>query len=246
MRLFARLFWISVFGLACRDPSAELKTQIQALEAERDRLAQDNLALADRLEACQLDPKAAEERSQNLFEEMEAAQRAWDAETARLRSQKLTEYFPNSRQARVLRRRVEELDVFGLPEAALDVERWFIEPQGEASVTVLYFFEEWCPFCREELPTFQEKYETLAASGVQIVGLTQINRTATPEAVERLLRDNAVTFPVAQVSGDAVWAHYRVSGLPAAAVIVDDTVAWRGHPRQLDWTRVAALGKSTP
>ena len=43
----------------------------------------------------------------------------------------------------------------------------------------------------------------------------------------------AVSYPIAKESGDALSKHFGVRGIPAAAMVKDGKVVWRGHPARL-------------
>ena len=120
------------------------------------------------------------------------------------------------------------------------LEHWFNTPGSYAPVTLLVFWEEWCPHCVKELPELQAHYEELGPRGLQIIGLTRLTKTSTMETVDGFLEDREITFPVGKESGEMTDYH-AVSGIPAAALVVDGAIAWRGHPARLDWDAMERL-----
>ena len=58
-------------------------------------------------------------------------------------------------------------------------------------LTMINFFEPWCPPCVAELPDLEKLYETFAPDGFQLLGVF-----STEEGVERLLSDAGVSYPV--------------------------------------------------
>jgi len=116
-------------------------------------------------------------------------------------------------------------------------EGWFIEKwyQGESEVdldgppTLLIFWESWCPHCRNEVPKMQKFYEKFGARGLQVVGVTRITKTATEESVKEFIAGNDVSYPMAKETG-ALAEYFNVKGIPAAAVVKDGKIVWRGHP----------------
>ena len=66
-----------------------------------------------------------------------------------------------------------------------------------------------------------------------MVGLTKLTRGKSKEEAMSFLQEKNVTYPVAKESGD-LSKHFNVSGIPAAAVVKDGTIVWRGHPGSLD------------
>ena len=73
---------------------------------------------------------------------------------------------------------------------------------------------------------------------MDIVGLTRLTRDKSPEEVDAFLKENKVTYPVAKENGK-VAQHFAVSGIPAAALVKDGTIVWRGHPGRLSDETIA-------
>ena len=86
--------------------------------------------------------------------------------------------------------------------------------------------------CQREVPKLQALYDNLKGDGLQVVGLTKITKSATEEKVAEFITSRSVSYPVAKENGQAS-QHFGVSGIPAAAVIKDGKVIWRGHPARL-------------
>lgn len=61
---------------------------------------------------------------------------------------------------------------------------------AEASLTMVNFFEPWCPPCIAELPELEKLYETYAPEGFLILGVF-----STEEGVDKVLADAAVSYP---------------------------------------------------
>ncbi len=131
-----------------------------------------------------------------------------------------------------------ELTAVGKPNPDdWSIEHWF---QGESSVeldggapTVVVFWESWCPHCRDEVPKLQAIYDRYRSRGLQVVGVTRLTRTATDETVRSFIGEHNVSYPMAKESG-ALAEYFSVKGIPAAAVVKDGRIVWRGHPMRLD------------
>ena len=116
------------------------------------------------------------------------------------------------------------------------IEKWF---QGKDAVDldtdgtmVVVFWESWCPHCRREVPKLQQMYDKYKGDGLQLIGLTRINRSATEESVTDIITQNKVSYPMAKEDG-SVATYFAVGGIPAAAVVKDKKVVWRGHPARI-------------
>ena len=108
----------------------------------------------------------------------------------------------------------------------------------ESGVTLLVFFEEWCPHCKREVPKMQKIHDDFKGQGLQMVGLTKITRSSTPEKVDSFIKDQKLSYPMAkEVVKDGkgnLSTHFSVRGVPAAAVVKGGKVVWRGHPGRLN------------
>lgn len=139
-----------------------------------------------------------------------------------------------TRTGRSAQRVASELAVVGKTRPTdWKIEKWF---QGQSDIdlasndtTVVVFWETWCPHCRREVPKLQKMYETYKGQGLQVVGLTKVNKTSTDEGVATFVDENKMTYPVAKEDG-TMSQYFGVSGVPAAAVLKDGKVIWRGHP----------------
>ncbi len=146
--------------------------------------------------------------------------------------------------ARSARRLSAELQVIGKDApASWAIEKWY---QGESDVdlasdqtTLLVFWEVWCPHCKREVPKLQALYDSLKGDGLQVVGLTKVNRSATDESVVDFIKEKNLAYPCAKETGE-LSAHFGVSGVPAAAVLKDGKVVWRGHPARLSESMLKA------
>lgn len=225
-------------------PSARLNRALEQNAALQAELAETNAELAmtqGQLEACNA-RSTQSGRPQSSAE----AQEAYDAAMALYESgamvaardafQAIQDTWPNSTQARQAQRLTGELAVIGKPELPLSqVELEWLQgqPNADARVTFLLFFEQWCPHCRREAPKLQQTYARYHDQGLEIVALTRLSKSSTRENTQAFMAESGLTYPIAVESG-ALANHYVVSGIPALAVVQDGQVIWRGHPARVD------------
>jgi thiol-disulfide isomerase/thioredoxin len=120
------------------------------------------------------------------------------------------------------------------------VQKWYAG-EGEITsldgpgTTLVVFWEEWCPHCKREIPKMQATYDRLKADGLKVIALTQITKRSTDETVTAFVAKNKLNFPMAQEPGK-IKAYFNVGGIPAAAVVKDGEIVWRGHPARLSDT----------
>jgi thiol-disulfide isomerase/thioredoxin len=116
------------------------------------------------------------------------------------------------------------------------IDHWY---QGQSEVkldgrqpTLVVFWEAWCPHCRDEVPRIAQLWERYKRKGLQVLGVTRITQTATEESVKAFLAESKVAYPMAKETGDLA-TYFDVKGIPAAALVKDGKVVWRGHPIRL-------------
>ena len=188
------------------------------------------------LQADAADP-AAEEAAQKLYAEITELVKAGSLTEAKAKVEILTTKYSSTKTARRAKKVAAELEVIGKPApTALTIEKWY---QGESEVniasgkpTLVVFWEEWCPHCKREVPNLNETYGKYKGQGLQVVGLTKITRKSTEESVTAFISEKEVAYPMAKETGD-MSSYFNVSGIPAAAVVKDGTIVWRGHPARL-------------
>jgi serine/threonine protein kinase/thiol-disulfide isomerase/thioredoxin len=90
---------------------------------------------------------------------------------------------------------------------------------------VLVFFETWCPYSQRYVPKIERMNRAYGELGVDIVGLTQVNRSATDESVQRFIADNDLTFTVLRENGRAT-NYFDPTGVPYTVILHDGEVVW--------------------
>ncbi len=212
----------------CADP--EMANRLEALEKK--------------VEALEAAPKGGAPAAANAEEEQAAADllkaasahaEKMEYDQAKAKLAELKSKYGATRAARAAARLESELEVIGKDAGQLEVDKWF---QGDLAslddgTTLLVFWEVWCPHCKREVPKLTETYTKYNGKGLNMVGLTKMTRDITEEQVTSFLAENKVGYPIAKEKGDAMSKHFGVRGIPAAAVVKDGKVVWRGHPARL-------------
>ncbi len=213
------------------DRVAELEAKVEELGSRPAAATGGNAAADD-----EGDP-AAEEAAQKLYAEITELVKNGDLTQAKAKVEILNSQYGSTKTARRAKKVAAELEVIGKPApTALTIDRWF-QGEGEVNIasgqpTLLVFWEEWCPHCKREVPNLNETYGKYKGQGLQVVGLTKITRKSSEESVAAFIAEKGVTYPIAKETGD-MSSYFNVSGIPAAAVVKDGTIVWRGHPARL-------------
>jgi len=178
-----------------------------------------------------------ENQARSAYGQINALVKAGDYDKAKTEMATFLKKYGSTKVARQAQRLSGELAVIGKKTPSnWGIESWF---QGEGDVkldgdktTLLIFWEVWCPHCKREVPKLQKLYDELKGDGLQVVGLTKVNRSSTNERVQEFIDTEKLSYPVAKEDGSTS-AYFSVRGVPAAAVVKGGEVVWRGHPAQL-------------
>jgi thiol-disulfide isomerase/thioredoxin len=224
---------------------AAMEQQIESLERKLNQVNAQMRQLQTRLrqvtQAEQKPDADAERQAAELLREIRQLAGQGKAEEAKAKLQELAKEHGGTRAARSARSVQQELALVGseAPDS-YHVQKWLI---GEAQLppdkpTLLVFWEVWCPHCRREAPKMQELHDKFKDKGLQVVGMTRITRSATEEKVMEFLQQQNISYPNAKVDYPVNQA-FNVRGIPAAAVVKDGKVVWRGHPARLSEEAIA-------
>lgn len=230
---------ILLTGCATADQVKELKEQVDSLEAKVEKLEKAPPAKATakaKSEAAEVD-KEAETAAQAMLKEMQDLMGKGEIDQAKAKLADLSQKYSSTRTFRRAQKLGAELEVFGKEAPpSLKVDEWFIGDSSAVNLskgtTLLVFWEVWCPHCKREVPNLQKTFDTYKGKGLQMVGLTKLTRNKSKDEAMDFLKGKNVTYPVAKESGD-LSKHFNVSGIPAAAVVKDGKIVWRGHPARL-------------
>lgn len=237
-RLVTALAVTGLIGLtACADPAtetriADLETQVKDLQAKVTAI-QANPAAAKGAPAAV--DAAGEAEAGELLRQATDLAGALKYDEAKAKLDELKSKYGASRAARSAGRLESELAVVGIDAGDLEVENWF---QGNANMndgkaTLLVFWETWCPHCRREVPKVQETFDKYNSQGLNLVALTKVTKSSTDEKVAEFAKENNLTYPIAKEKEGSMSNRFGVRGIPAAAVVKDGKVVWRGHPARL-------------
>ena len=230
----ALLLTVLLAGCATADQVDQLTTRIDELEKKVVELEK----APARGGAPTAADSAKETAANEVLKGVAEAMKAGDYTAAKTQLAAMEKDYGDTLAFRKAAKMKAELDVIG-KDAPLtwNIEKWF---QGQNDIaldgtgtTLVVFWEVWCPHCQREVPNLQAMYEKLHPQGLKVVGLTKITKSATEQGVTDFLKEKNVTYPIAKEDG-SLSEHFGVSGIPAAAVVKDGKVIWRGHPARLD------------
>lgn len=222
------------------DRIAALEERVTALEQALEQRTAELEALVDeKMESVVTELAQREQRAAEEVRAITQLAGQGDQLQAKSRLDAFFEKYAGTQAERSLGRVQQELEVVGkeAPDA-IEVTHAYVGESTPPDLTgkgtsLLVFFEEWCPHCKREVPRLQQTYEKYRDRGLRVLGLTKVTKSATDEKVEAFCAANGLSFPVLKESGQAS-AYFNVSGIPAAAVIRDGKVVWRGHPARLN------------
>jgi thiol-disulfide isomerase/thioredoxin len=130
---------------------------------------------------------------------------------------------------------LKELSLVGTPARAISTSKMY---QGETpdvanGVSMIFFWEKWCPHCRREAPLLEKTYNKYKYR-MSFIGLIKQSKGTNNEDIKAFIKENKITYPIGKEDGDGSNSKaYAVTGIPAAAIVKDGVVVWRGHPGSL-------------
>jgi thiol-disulfide isomerase/thioredoxin len=223
------IFALTILGLiggcASKGDVDDLRADIAALSAKIEGMSTGSAKAA---------PGAADEKAAGaLYNAARALAGEGKNDEAKAKLTEMSAKYGATRTAQRGSRLLKELSLVGSPAQALATSKMY---QGEtpdvaSGVTMLVFWEKWCPHCRTEVPAVEATYNKYKDK-MSFVGLTKQSKGTSDEDVQAFIDENKITYPIGKEDGSASNA-YAVSGIPAAAVVKDGVVVWRGHPGSL-------------
>lgn len=135
-----------------------------------------------------------------------------------------------------------EIGVIGTEVEAVQPTSWYTrEARAESKAQLLVFWEVWCPHCRKHLPKLEETQATWGPKGLEVIGLTRLTRGATEADARAFVRESGLTYAIGQLPDNALSDDLAIRGVPAAALVKDGVVVWRGHPAGLPDSTLEAV-----
>ena len=176
-----------------------------------------------------------EQAASTLLQAANTASESGSYEEARTKLSELSAKYPNTRAAKRATRLSGELAILGKDAGAIEVEKWFLGKSefNSGKATLVVFWETWCPHCQREMPKLEETYAKYKDQGLNVVALTKVSRQSSDEKVNEFIEENKLTYPVAKEKDGSMSERFAVQGIPAAAVVKDGKVVWRGHPSRV-------------
>jgi len=232
------LFCITTLCIGAGCPKAALTERVDQLEKQVVILTNEIV----KMQAAPPEPQPApgpsaedEEAAKALYLGVMQALTDLDAEKAKADFKTLMSKYGDTTTAQRAKRMESELEVIGKEAGKLNVAQWY---QGQVAMsdgkaTLLVFWEKWCPHCKREIPILEQTYQTFKEQGLNLVGLTKGNRGVTDEDIRAFIDEKDVTYPTAKDDG-SLSSRFAIRGIPAAVLIKDGTVVWRGHPARVN------------
>jgi thiol-disulfide isomerase/thioredoxin len=229
---------IAVLFTTAGCPKAALVERVDQLEANLTAL-QAEVAQLKTVPAEPAPPAAPtaqdEEAAEALFKQVVNAIGTLETQQAKELFATLEAKYSQTKIWNRAKRMGAEIEIIGKDAGALQVSQWY---QGKVNMddgkaTLLVFWEKWCPHCKREVPSLEKTYQKYKDSGLNIVGITKGSRGVTDDQVTDFLKQHKVQYPNAKDATGKLSTRFGIRGIPAAAIIQNGKVVWRGHPARI-------------
>jgi len=185
-----------------------------------------------------------EHEARELYEELKRTHKAGDYAAAKALIDRMAAEYPKTESYRRSQRIESELSLFDSPvptDSESHIQEWFTPQHATAEdgnlgwsegTSLVIFWERWCPGCRNEMPELQQIHDDWEGKGLKLMALTRVTRNETRDGVAQFVSEGGFSFPIAKEDGQLA-SFFKVQALPAAAVIQDGVVIWRGDPKRI-------------
>jgi non-specific serine/threonine protein kinase/serine/threonine-protein kinase len=96
---------------------------------------------------------------------------------------------------------------------------------GGEAVQVLVFFETWCPYSQRYIPILERLNRQYGDLGVEMVGLTAVNRSSSDANVRQFITANEMSFTVLKENGRCS-NYFDLDGVPMTVILHEGEVIW--------------------
>ena len=100
-------------------------------------------------------------------------------------------------------------------------------------VVFLNFWATWCPPCREEMPSMQVLYDTLAEDGLEVVA---VNVLEAEDIVSTFVEENQFSYPVLLDRDGRVSLRYAIRAYPTTYILDRESNVIAVRPGYHDWS----------
>ena len=226
------------YGKQIENPRAQITKLEQSFEELTTRIEQKVKAIESKVSVVAMTRAQREGKARKLLSEIDCLSNMGNVNEARTKIAEFRQNYAETDIAWEAAQYLAELETIGKDAPKnYDIEKWFqgkdlIDLAGDKT-TLLIFWEIWCSHYRTEVPRLQQLYQDFHDTGLQIVAVTKASEGTTNEEIRDFLAEQEVSYPAAKETG-VISEFFNINGIPAAVVVKDSKVIWRGHPARIN------------
>jgi len=224
------------------------ENEIAVLKADLAKAKEDKKTAEDKLtEKVAEDQGPTEEEevaAKALYDELIELNKLGQMSEAKAKGDLLVSKYAHTVTTKRAKRVIAELEVIGkkVTSSPVRIEKWF---QGgpidiRTGTKLVVFWEAWCPHSKKAVPELSANRSTYSSRGIELVTFTKVSHRASDKMVREVMADKGILIPVAKEDG-SISREFNVSGVPAAALVKDGKIVWRGHPARLTTEHLDAV-----
>ncbi len=234
------LVWVALcasFALAACQGHSEielLKEQAETRDQKIQALEERILVIEENVKS-KVQKDAENRAAQGLLSSAQTLAATGKIEDAKKNLNKLIETYPMAVEAASAQRKLREINLIGQDAGEINAEKWFTgnAKMGDGRITVLIFWRPLDPYSKSEVTKLEERHQKYQGKGLNVIGVTRASSHYTDERLEAFISELKLTFPIAKDNAGAMSKQYAVSTVPAAAMVKNGKIVWRGHPSRL-------------
>ncbi len=128
----------------------------------------------------------------------------------------------------------------GKPLPSLGLQYLDKAPELKGKPAIVEFWATWCPPCRKSIPHLNELYSKYKDKGLNIVGISDEDRST----VEKFRKTTPMDYAVGLDKGNSLGQKFGITGIPHSFVVdKSGKIVWQGHPMTLKETTIEEVLK---
>jgi peroxiredoxin len=236
----SNLVWVALCAsfvlVSCQgDSEIESLKEEAAIRDQKIQALEERIVIVEQNVKSQAQKAAEKRAAQGLLSSAQTHAATGNIEEAKKNLKTLIETYPMAVETLRAQQDLREINLLGQDAGEINAEKWFTgnAKMSDGIITVLIFWRAFDPYSQSEVIKLEERYQKYQGKGLNLIGVTAASSLYTDERFEAFISELKLTFPMAKDNAGAMSKRYAVNTVPAAAMVKNGKIVWRGHPSRL-------------